>query len=161
MSSPDTVNGADALLGPALALDNLDTPALLSGDREVSYPELAAAVARAGHVLRAKGLDRQQRMLLIVDDRTEFFYAYLGAMKIGAVPIALNLRASAKDIAYIVKDSGAHLIVVDPEFLHLVQEALESLETRDTELPVILTDHRPDSGLEDLATLMPDWCFWD
>lgn len=146
----DHMNGADAVLGPPLAMA-LTTPALISGDREISYPALAAAVAQAGHVLRGQGVGRQDRVILLVDDRTEFFYAYFGAMKIGAVPVALNLRISSKEFAYIVKDSEAKLIVVDPEFLPLVQQAVAAAGLT---VPILLTDHRPDSGLADLPHLM-------
>ena len=156
MSPNAKINATDALLGPPLAMAGLATPALIAGDREVTYPELAAAVAKAGHVLRDLGLGRQDRMLLLVDDRTEFFYAYLGAMKIGAVPIALNLRLAAKDLAYIIADSQAKLIVADPEFVSLIHEAFDqAADDDDKKLPILLTDHRP-GGLPDLPELMRD-----
>ncbi len=144
------LNGADAVLGPPLAME-LTNPALIAGDRQISYPDLAAAVARAGQVLRDQGVGRQDRVILLVDDRTEFFYAYYGAMKIGAVPIALNLRISAKEFAYIAEDSDAKLIIVDPEFVTLVQSAVAEAGLS---VPILLTDHRPDSGLADLPLLM-------
>lgn len=152
-SATETMNAAEALLAPALAMEDLATPAIVAGDREVSYPELASAVARAGHTLRDLGVGRQDRLILLVDDRPEFFYAYIGAQKIGAVPIALNLRITAKELTYIIEDCGAKLLVVDPEFLSLAKEAVGAAPQKP---PIILTEHRPDSGFNDLPALMHD-----
>ncbi|MCZ6604421.1 MAG: AMP-binding protein, partial [Alphaproteobacteria bacterium] len=135
LSAEGAMNAADALLDPPLRAAP-DTPAILAGDRVVSYPELAAAAARAGHALRGQGLGRQDRVVLLVDDRPEFFFAYIGALKIGAVPIAVNLRLSVEELAYILDDSGAKLLIADPEFLDLAQEAAG---TAQTDPPILLT----------------------
>ena len=46
----------------------------------------ARQVNRAGHLLRALGVAREQRVLLVLDDTTAFPILFLGAMRIGAVP---------------------------------------------------------------------------
>ncbi len=121
------MNGADLLLAPALEGGRADTPAILAGEVEISYAELAAAVGRCGHALRGFGVEVQDRVLLLVDDGPALVFAYLGAMIIGAVPVALNLRASAGELGFVIEDSDCRLIVVGPEFVPLLEQAARAL----------------------------------
>ncbi len=137
------MNAADVLLAPARALGLADRAALLSEDREITYGALEAAACQAGGVLRSLGVAAQDRVLLLVDDSPEFFFVYLGAMKIGAVPVALNLRLTREDLVYFITDSACRALVADPQFLPLVEAAL-----RDCEAPprVILSFDPPDGA---------------
>lgn len=144
------VNGADALLGPALDRGQADQPAILAGDRTVSYSELAVAACRCGRAFRACGVGAQDRVLLLVDDSPEFFFAYLGAMKIGAVPVALNLRSSPAELGFVVADSSCKAVVVGPAFAPLLEQAVGDL----TALPVIIASEGGCDGHPALADLM-------
>ena len=50
----------------------------------------AAQVNRAGHYLRELGVRREDRVLLVLDDTTVFPIFFLGAMRIGAVPVPVS-----------------------------------------------------------------------
>ena len=144
------MNGADTLLAPALARGLADQPAILAGDRAVSYAELATAACRCGRVFRDCGVGAQDRILLLVDDSPEFFFAYLGAMKIGAVPVALNLRCSAAELGFGIADSGCKVVVVGPAFAPLLADAVGDL----TAVPAIISSERGCDSHPALADLM-------
>lgn len=152
-AEPGLLNAAESLLGPARSMAGLNAPALIAGPRTVSYPELDAAACRAGHALRVLGADVGERVLLIGDDRPEFFFAYLGALKIGAVPVALNLRLTAADLAYIVDDSAAKLLLADRDFLALGRAALAVSEAAPR---LVVLDGSDDAArpIDDLPGLM-------
>jgi len=143
------MNAADELLGPALKRGQADEVAIIAGARKITYAELQAAAARSGGAFRELGVGRQDRVLLLADDGPEFFYVYLGAMKIGAVPVAINLRASAQELAFMVEDSGCRLIVTDSQFLDTVERAKGMSETFP---PVVVTDSA--DGHDDILSLM-------
>jgi len=88
-------------------------------------------------------------VLLLADDGPEFFYVYLGAMKIGAVPVAINLRASPQEPAFMVADSACKLIVADPQFLDTVERAKGM---SDGFPPIVMTT--PAEGHDDILSLM-------
>jgi benzoate-CoA ligase family protein len=140
----NTLNMADAILDPPLARGQGGHPAILCGEERVSFAELAERVARAGNALYGLGVAAGDRVVLVASDRPVFFYAYLGLMKLGAVPCALNLRLSAADIAYIIQDSGARLVLCDAEFGPQVSEAVKGLAapppvvSLDDELPNLM-----------------------
>lgn len=96
---------------------------------EVNYRQLAENVNRCGNALLDLGLQRGDRVILIVKDCAEFFYLFWGAIKAGLVPVPVNTLLRAKDYAYILADSGCKALVYSPEYSAEVQEALAQLET--------------------------------
>jgi benzoate-CoA ligase len=98
-----------------------DRIAVYRGDRQLTYWELAALVNQTGNGLRALGLGPEERVVLLLPDGPEFLAAFLGAMKIGAVPVPINALASAEDLAYYLGDSRASAVIVGAEALERVE----------------------------------------
>jgi benzoate-CoA ligase family protein len=132
MTQPAILNAAEAVLAPALAAGGERDAALRWRETAVSYGTLADRVLRAAAVVRAHGVEPEQRVALLLKDYPGLVYAYLGAMAAGAVAIAVNLRATPADLAHVLADSRAKLLIVDREFLITAQAALERLAKRPT-----------------------------
>ncbi len=121
------MNAADILLERGLSENSGRNSAILTEDVSVSYTDLDAASCRAGHVMRSLGVTAGERVLIMADDRPVYFFAYLGAMKIGAIPLSLNLRFSSSNLTYIIEDSGCKLFLADAQFADLCQEAMSGI----------------------------------
>ncbi|MGE5506408.1 MAG: AMP-binding protein [Actinomycetota bacterium] len=117
------MNGADALLGPSLAAGRGDVPAVVCDGQSITYAGLDRLANRWGNALLAAGLSRGQPVLFLLDDGPELVAGYLGAMRAGLVPCALNTRLAAKDLAHAVADSGAPLLVAEPALASLVADS--------------------------------------
>ena len=63
-----------------------DKVALRCEGAELTYAQLHDRVCRAGNALRALGVRREQRVLMILDDTPAFPAVFLGAIRIGASP---------------------------------------------------------------------------
>jgi benzoate-CoA ligase family protein len=100
-----------------------DRTALLCGDHNVTYAELAALVNRVGHVLRDLGVRQEERVLLALSDGVEFVATWYGAQKIGAVTAEVYTFLPAKDLAYYLEYTRAGVVVVDGTTLERVREA--------------------------------------
>jgi benzoate-CoA ligase family protein len=98
--------------------------ALRTADREVTYQQLYQDACAAGRALRALGVGREQRVLLVLDDSPAFPAAFLGAIRAGIVPVPLNPLLKPEDYAYLLADSDARAVVVDLPLLGKVREAL-------------------------------------
>lgn len=98
--------------------------ALRTLEHEVTYAELARHVNRFGNALRQFGLDRGDRMLMVVDDTPKFFYLFWGAIKAGIVPVPLNTLLRARDFAFIIRDSQCAGLVYSAAFAGEVEAAL-------------------------------------
>ena len=81
---------------------------------EVTYGALGAAVDRVANVLAARGLKAGDRVIVLMHDSPRYCAAFLGAMKAGGVPIALNTRLSEADYAFVLADSAGIVRMYHP-----------------------------------------------
>ncbi|MCB9742441.1 MAG: benzoate-CoA ligase family protein [Alphaproteobacteria bacterium] len=96
--------------------------ALITSDgRSLTFDEVHALSCRFAGRLLDQGVRREQRVLLIMDDSPAFWAAFLGAARIGAVPVPLNFLAREEDFRYFLEDSYAALAVVNRGFLPKIE----------------------------------------
>lgn len=116
-----TTDNVSTLVDANLDAGRQDRVALITADdREVTYGEVFALVNRVAAGLRDLGIRRGERILVVLDDTPAFPATFLGAMRIGAVPIPVNFLARPKDFGYFLDDSYAVAAVVDSVFLEKV-----------------------------------------
>ena len=123
------MSGAERLNASTLLDANLDTgraerPALLTADRVVTYGELAGLTAAVAAYLTMLGIEREQRILMILDDSPAFPAVFLGAMRIGAVPVPVNPMDRVDNYAYYLDDSYAKVLVVEASLLAALEPVL-------------------------------------
>jgi benzoate-CoA ligase len=92
-----------------------------------SYEELADRVGRFANLLRRLDIRPEQRILLCVHDTIDFPTAFLGAIKAGVVPVAVNTQLSAGEYAFMLADSRARAVVVSRPVLPAMSAALAEL----------------------------------
>lgn len=80
-----------------------------------TYRELLDQVERTAACLRAAGVGPEQRVAMVMLDSIEFIAIFLGAMRIGAIPLPINPLLPGRDLAVIVADSRARLVIVSAE----------------------------------------------
>ena len=99
---------------------------LITAD-DVLWPagRLHSAVSAVAIGLRDLGLGREDRVLLVLDDTPAFPASFLGAMRIGAVPVPVNFLARPDDFGYFLDDSYARVAIVDSAFLDVVGPQVE------------------------------------
>ncbi|HLH69458.1 MAG TPA: benzoate-CoA ligase family protein [Candidatus Dormibacteraeota bacterium] len=79
---------------------------------QLTYAEVAAAASRMGDALRGLGLEIEQRVLMAMFDGPEFVATFLGAIRLGAIPVPVNTNLTADDYAFLLDDSRARAAVV-------------------------------------------------
>jgi len=117
------MNATDEILGPSLASNGGERLAIICRDRRLTFTGLNRLANRFGNAILAAEISRGEPVLILLRDTPELVAAYLGIMRAGAVTVALNTRLAAKDLAYIIADSGARLVLADGNFLSLLAEA--------------------------------------
>lgn len=98
--------------------------AYLDDQGELGYAALADRVRRMAGALRALGVRREERVLLLMHDCTDWPVAFLGALYAGAVPVAVNTLLGADDYAYMLGHSAARAAVVSAALLPSLESAL-------------------------------------
>src|SRR5207245_1791233 len=103
---PERYN-ASVLLDQNLEAGRGDKVTIYCGDERITYRELLERVCRMGRALRALGVAREDRVLLLLDDTPVFPVAFFGAIRIGAVPVPVNPLSRVEDFRYFLEDTAA------------------------------------------------------
>ncbi len=83
----------------------------------LTYGQLDERARRLAAALRAAGLKREERLLLLMLDGTDWPVAFLGAIYAGLVPVAVNTLLTAADYAYMLEHSRAQAVLVSGALL--------------------------------------------
>jgi long-chain acyl-CoA synthetase len=137
----------------------LDRPEMLAvveaGGRSVTWGGLEDDVARLATGLGAAGLVAGQRVLIAMGNRIEFVTSYLGVLRAQVVAVPVNPRSTPGELARMVADSGARIVLADPDTIDTVRDAVRLLrsalagETDELEPELLERAHDPRVYLAD------------
>jgi len=168
---PRRYNAADDLIGRNLQAGRGSKIAYIDDFGSYSYNELARRVNCCASALReVLGLRQEDRVLMCVHDTVEFPTVFLGAIKAGVIPIAVNTLLTAHDYEYMLTDSRARVAVVSAALLPLFEPLLGKVDTLERIVVAGTANPGEDSlaallegGTDDFdaaPTLADDACFW-
>lgn len=118
--------------------------AVVCGRLRYTYRQFAARVWRLCHAFEALGLQRKDRVAIVHENCHCFLETYLAAAHLGLILVPVNHRLSAREIAMILQDSGACLLLAQSRFRH----SLQGLEASSGSLKRIVWT-RPEPGQDD------------
>ncbi|GIG09051.1 hypothetical protein Cco03nite_57510 [Catellatospora coxensis] len=130
---------AELTLPEAFALRVARAPeavAVIDGEREVSYVELAACAGRLARVLAHQGVRPESVVGVAVPRSLETIVTVLAVNRLGAAFLPLDLNHPADRLAYMIEDSGAVLVVTTGKAKGLLPE---------TAAPVLVLDDVTDA----------------
>jgi benzoate-CoA ligase len=164
-------NAAADLVERNLAAGRGGKTAFIDDQGNHSYAELAQRVNRFANLLRRRGLQPEQRILLCLSDGIDFPTAFLGAIKAGIVPIAVNTLLAPEDYAFMLQDSRARAVVVSAPLAAKLATAAARLPEPRPEILVAGPEPGEHEGLAALLAQMSDVaeaapthpdepCFW-
>ena len=93
--------------------------------RDITYAQLADQTARAAAAFRKVGINREERVALLVLDQQEMPVLFWGALKAGVIPIPLNTLLAASVYDVILRDSRAVALFVSESLYPVVAPALQ------------------------------------
>ncbi|MEE8567364.1 MAG: class I adenylate-forming enzyme family protein [Anaerolineales bacterium] len=96
------------------------TIALKDKDRKFTYPEVNRRVNKLAHSLLALGLDKGDKVAVLLENCIEIVEVYLATAKTGIVIVPVNFRLVDSEVAYIVNNSDAQAFIVQDEFTPIV-----------------------------------------
>ncbi|HEU0202337.1 MAG TPA: benzoate-CoA ligase family protein [Burkholderiaceae bacterium] len=99
-------------------------PAFIDDAGTLTYGQLEERVRRLAAGLRALGIRREERVLLLMQDCNDWPVSFLGAMYAGLVPVAVNTLLTADDYAYMLEHSRSQAVLVSGALLPALNSAL-------------------------------------
>ena len=135
---PEPGSGSNG--APPLALDILTMqsvarphkPALICGDRSLTFAELNARANRVANVLKSLGVNVGDRVAIIVHNSIEGVEVGAACTKIKAIQVPVNYRLREREVAYVLNDSEAKVVVAGPELVQVVEQARADVQGQPT-----------------------------
>jgi len=90
--------------------------ALVAGDETYTYRALNERVNATARGLRERGVDRGDRVGLLLPNSPAFVITHLAVQKLGAVTVPVNFRLSTDEVTYILRDAAVRTFVYDRDF---------------------------------------------
>ncbi len=106
---------------PALAFDGGDF---------LSHEELAKRANRYANVLLDLGVAAGDRVGILLYNCTEYWIAYFAVTRIGGIAVRLNFRLMAEELEYALADSGATVLLANPDLMERIEDCRTTLPVR-------------------------------
>jgi benzoate-CoA ligase family protein len=113
--SSNVYHNAGLYLEQAVEMRGSEAVAILTPQRQVSYGKLLSSCRRFAELLHQTGVRREERVLLAIDDSPIFVAAFMGALRLGAIPVPVNPYYNTDHYEYFVDDIRPRAAVVGSE----------------------------------------------
>ncbi len=111
----------------------------------MTFAEMADSAARAAAGLRGLGVERGDRVVLMMRNIPEFHWLDLAVMLLGATPVSIYNSSSADQVAYLAGHCGAKVAIVENEgFMAKFLEVRDQLPELDTIVTIVAPPELPD-----------------
>lgn len=122
MGLPPRFNFAEHLFG--LNRGRAQRTAYIDDRGSLAYGALEDRARRLASALASAGVRREERVLLLMLDSSDWPVAFLGCLYAGVVPVAVNTLLTADDYAYMLDHSRAQAAIVSGALLAVLQDAM-------------------------------------
>src|SRR5829696_4513654 len=97
--------------------------------RQFTYKEFEAAVMRTARMLDARGVRKGDVVSLLLPNSVEYVIAYFACWQLGALAGPINSLLKSQEIAYVISNSEARALLVNSEFLPMIEPVRNELST--------------------------------
>jgi len=104
--------------------------AVVDGDRRLTYADLHARARSLAAAFRDLGVGRGDRVLIALRNRLEHVLVYWALQTMGGVPTPVNFRLAAAEMQYLLRDSGARVVVFEADTAGAVLPATAGHDVR-------------------------------
>ena len=95
--------------------------AVTGAERKFTFRNLSMLSAQAANVLRASGVQRADRVLVMLPRVPQWWIVMLGLIRLGAVPVPATLLLTARDVAYRLQTARIRAVVTNGEGIPKVE----------------------------------------
>jgi len=116
-------------------------PCLSQGENSITYGVLNARANRLAHGFLELGVKKGERVALLGENSIEHCLMFMAASKVGAVAVPLNYRLAPAELAFILRDANARVLLV----VEGMESVLSSLREQIPAEAAIIARDQPDS----------------
>ncbi|XKH61072.1 acyl-CoA synthetase [Halomonas sediminis] len=122
-----------------------DRTSLIYNERRYSWRQTYSRCCRLASLLKHFGIGRGDTVAVMLPNIPAMYEAHFGVPMVGAVLNAINIRLDPEAVAFILDHSRSRLLLVDPEYVDVVEKALARLKGP---APMVINVSDPSQGEE-------------
>ena len=126
---PEFINLADYCLDAHVREGRGSRRALITDEGVFTYSEVQARANRFAGVLRAAGVEPEQRVLIALGDGLDWVATFFGALKLGAAVVMANPGLKKDEIEYFLEYTRAKVVVTEGDSAAVFREAGAAVST--------------------------------
>ena len=126
-----------------------DAPMLTQGSTTVTWGDLYRRAIAVANALAADGVVAGDRVAFLDRNGIEFFEVFFGCALLGAVSVAVNWRLAPLEMASIIEDAGASVLVYGPDYDTAVAEFRPAVSSVRRYVPLSEFPEWRDAGVDD------------
>jgi acyl-CoA synthetase (AMP-forming)/AMP-acid ligase II len=124
-------------------------------DQEITYQGFNLTVNRIANAFKRMGVEKGNRMAIMLPNSPEFLYVWMGLNKIGVVEVPINLGFTEVEVTYILQHAEASGIVIHPE-CYPIFESIRREEIPKLRHVIFCGEGTPPSGTIPLSALLDE-----
>jgi long-chain acyl-CoA synthetase len=133
---------------------------LVHEDERVSFEAFFRAVSALAHELRRQGVEKGDRVAIVMRNLPEWPVAFYAAASLGAIVTPLNAWWTGAELEYGLIDSGSKILIVDTERLERLAEHLHKCAALERIFVARLTEENADPRVTRLESVIGEPGDW-
>ncbi|MEB3033021.1 fatty-acid--CoA ligase FadD5 [[Mycobacterium] nativiensis] len=129
------------------ALMQPDAPALRFLGQTTTWVQLRTRVAALADALSRRGVGSGDRVMILMLNRTEFVESVLAANRLGAIAVPVNFRLTPPEIAFLVTDCEARVLITEPALAPVATGVRGLAEVQEILKTIVVAGDSADEGL--------------
>ncbi|MEP3051956.1 MAG: acyl-CoA synthetase [Erythrobacter sp.] len=122
-----------------------DTAVVMAGSgKSLTFGEMDEEANRFSQLLRARGFQHNDPFAILLENRIEIFPIYWGSQRSGTLLVPISTRLTAAEIAYILGDSDAKMLITSIAF----NDVLDDVRRACPDLPILVVDSAGDDDFD-------------
>ncbi|WP_209121041.1 class I adenylate-forming enzyme family protein [Alkalihalobacillus sp. BA299] len=109
-------------------LQHADRPAVKDSRGTITYNELQTKVCQLANALLNEGLQKGDRVAILMSNRREHVELDVAIALTGLIKVPINYRLHPKEMAYILENSGASLLIGEMNLLDCVGDTIKKID---------------------------------
>ena len=144
------MNLVEYIFRAARAQERWSQTAIICAQRQLTYHDLLRETKQFAGLLRKLSVAAGERVAIVAGDCPEWLVAFLGTTARGAVAVPASTMMTASELEYVLKHSGARVLVLTADQL----EKLKAIRPKLTQLRHYLLIDGHAEGLHDFRALL-------
>jgi long-chain acyl-CoA synthetase len=104
-----------------------ENPAIIYEDKRISYKNLNQFVEALAHHLTGLGIQKGDKVAIMLSNCPEFIISYFAALRLGAIAVTLNVMSTSYELQHLIENSDAKVFITAENLAKRFQDIKETL----------------------------------